>query len=182
VDQASDVLLVPNAAIVNTDDVGPAAMVLGLDVESMDLSAFQRPGRGEALATTIRAGSGSASASPAQGLMQGLPEPQSSRDISRETLRAGVPAGGGDTARRSQQAVVFVMDSLSGAVPRLVEIGLNDWDRTEVISGLEEGEEVALIGAAQLQAQQQEFLDRVSSRGGSTPFGGGGSVPGGRGR
>jgi len=51
---------------------------------------------------------------------------------------------------------------------------LNDWDRTQVLSGLEEGDRVALIGAAQLQAQQTEFMDRMRNRGGGNPFGGGG--------
>ena len=37
VDQALDVVLVPNTAIVQTSDVGPAAMALGLDLESIDL-------------------------------------------------------------------------------------------------------------------------------------------------
>ena len=52
-------------------------------------------------------------------------------------------------------------------------IGLNDWDFTEVVSGLEEGEELAVIGAAQLRATQDAFLERIRSRS-STPFGGGG--------
>ena len=36
-----------------------------------------------------------------------------------------------------------------------VVIGLSDWDYVEVLAGLEVGEELALIGAAQLQARQQ---------------------------
>ena len=46
IDEAIDVVLVPNNAIVQTSDVGPAAMALGLDIEEMDLSAFVRSGRG----------------------------------------------------------------------------------------------------------------------------------------
>lgn len=46
VDQALDVILVPNTAIVQTSDVGPAAMALGLDIESLDLAQFMRAGRG----------------------------------------------------------------------------------------------------------------------------------------
>ena len=58
-------------------------------------------------------------------------------------------------------------------MPRAVVMGLSDWDQTEIMSGLEEGERVAVIGAAQLQAQQQEFLNRIRERN-SGPFGGGG--------
>ena len=54
-------------------------------------------------------------------------------------------------------------------------IGLNDWDFTEVVRGLEEGEQIAIVGAVQLRASQDEFLDRIRSN--SNPFGGGG--PGG---
>jgi HlyD family secretion protein len=59
--------------------------------------------------------------------------------------------------------------------PRAVMIGLNDWDFTQVVTGVEEGEQVALIGAAQLRATQDAFLERIRSR--SSPFGGGGRGP-----
>ena len=56
----------------------------------------------------------------------------------------------------------------------MVQIGIGDWDNTQVLSGLEEGETLVIVGAAQLQAQQQEFLNRMRSRMGGSPFGGGG--------
>ena len=60
--------------------------------------------------------------------------------------------------------------------PRAVQIGLGDWDNTQVVSGLEEGETLVIVGAAQLQAQQDAFLQQMRSRmGGGSPFGGGGS-------
>jgi HlyD family secretion protein len=76
--------------------------------------------------------------------------------------------------------VVFVMSATGVPEPRVITIALNDWDNTQVVSGLEEGEEVTTIGAAQLQAAQAEQLARMRDRmGGSGPFPGGG---GGRGR
>jgi len=70
--------------------------------------------------------------------------------------------------------------------PRLVQIGLNDWDKTQIVSGVEEGETLVVVGAAQLLAQQQAFLAQMRERmGGTSPFGGGGStrgMGGGRGR
>jgi len=74
---------------------------------------------------------------------------------------------------RAQQAVVFVIGEGEIIEPRAVMIGLTDWDRTEVVSGLDEGDRVALIGLAQLQAQREEFMERMRSRG-SNPFGRGG--------
>ena len=75
--------------------------------------------------------------------------------------------------RDTRRAVVFVFGEDGVPTPRPIMIGLNDWDFTEVVSGLEEGEELAVIGAAQLRATQDAFLERIRSRS-STPFGGGG--------
>jgi HlyD family secretion protein len=63
-------------------------------------------------------------------------------------------------------AVAFVMAADGSIEMRPVLMGVNDWDNTEILAGLEEGEQVALIGAAQLQARQQEMLDRVRGMGG----------------
>ena len=87
-------------------------------------------------------------------------------------------AVGGFAGRREQEgaprpAITFVVSADGTIEPRPILIGVNDWDNTEVLVGLEEGEEVALIGAAQLQAQQQEFIDRMRERMGGSPFGGG---------
>ena len=85
---------------------------------------------------------------------------------------------GGFAGRRELEgaprpAITFVVSPDGTIEPRPILIGVNDWDNTEVVAGLEEGEEVALIGAAQLQAQQQEFINRMRERMGGSPFGGG---------
>ena len=80
----------------------------------------------------------------------------------------------GGPPREARLAVVFVMGADSVPMPRQVQIGLNDWDRTQIVSGVEEGEVLVVVGAAQLMAQQQAFLDRMRERiGGRSPFGGG---------
>lgn len=89
----------------------------------------------------------------------------------------GAPGGGGPGAAgrpgAPRPAVVFVVGEDGVLTPRPILMGVNDWDNTEVLAGLQEGEAVALIGAAQLQAQQREFVNRIQSmRGG----GGGGMV------
>lgn len=88
------------------------------------------------------------------------------------------PGGAAGSERETRPAAVFVVGPTGLAEPRLVEVGLNDWDYTEVVSGLDGTETLAVVGPAQLQAQQQEFLNMMRSRA-SGPFGGGG--PGGRG-
>jgi HlyD family secretion protein len=71
---------------------------------------------------------------------------------------------------RPRPGVVFVQGA-DGPEPRFVMLGLNDWESTEVLRGVEEGEQVYLISVARLQQEQQELLDRIRSR--SNPFGGG---------
>ncbi len=85
----------------------------------------------------------------------------------------GAPPGADDEEMagvRPRPGVVFVQGE-NGPEPRFVMLGLNDWDSTEVLRGVEEGERVYLISVARLQQEQQELIDRIRSR--SNPFGGG---------
>jgi HlyD family secretion protein len=76
--------------------------------------------------------------------------------------------------------------------PRIVALGIANYDYTEVVSGLTEGEQVAVITAAALQQARQERLDRFRGMtGGGVPgmqrqtpggSGGGGGQRGGGGR
>ena len=72
--------------------------------------------------------------------------------------------------------------------PRLVRVGISDFDYTEILSGLQQGEMVALLGPAVLQAQREQLQSRVRAGTGGglqqqTPAGGaGGGGAGGGGR
>lgn len=78
------------------------------------------------------------------------------------------------TVGATTPAYVFIL-SPHGIEPRTVRAGLSDWDRTEVVSGLDAGEEVVLLTVAQLQAQQEELAQELKERvGGLVP---GGSRP-----
>ena len=84
---------------------------------------------------------------------------------------AGGARRGGRGATRS--GLVFVQKADSTWEPRIVRLGVADYDFTEVISGLEEGEKVALLSAAALQMQRQENNDRFRAMtGGGSPLGG----------
>lgn len=241
IDEARDVLLVPNNAIVQTDDVGPAALALGLDVESLDLTAFGSTGGGT---RTFTAGAGGAAAGGGgasgggqgaqggqrtfggngtgarsgrnggtgragggqlppemQARMQELRAQVESGAISQDSMRAlmqgmrgqgagpgaaaGAAAANGGAAtttpaRQTRPGAVFVMGASGQPEPRLVQMGLGDWDNTEIVSGVEEGEQLVIVTAAQLQAQQEAFLEQMRGRmGGSNPFGGNVAIPGG---
>ncbi len=75
--------------------------------------------------------------------------------------KEGAPTG----MRRTRAGLVFVK---KGEIfePRLVQLGASNFDYTEVASGLKEGEQVALLAAAALQAQRQLQNDRMKANSG----------------
>ena len=79
------------------------------------------------------------------------------------------PSGEFPMRTRSRPAVVFV--SAGGVfAPRVVRLGLGNFDYTEVVSGLEEGEQVALLAAAAIQAARDSSNARFRSMtGGGMP-------------
>jgi hypothetical protein len=70
-----------------------------------------------------------------------------------------------NTSDTPRPAVAFVVRADGTLEFRPVLIGVNDWDNTVVLAGLEEGERVALIGVAQLLAEQEDMRNRMSGRG-----------------
>ena len=236
IDEARDVLLVPNNAIVQVENVGPAAMALGLDIESLDLSAFEGGGGGGSSFAARAEGGGGAGreggasgggqdggngaaarsgrgggtgggggnggaqlGAEAQARLQELRAQVESGAMTQDSLRVlmqgmrgrggtgsapeagGAPSDGDGAARATRPAGVFVLADDGTVQPRLVQMGIGDWDNTQIASGVEEGDVLVIVTAAQLQAQQEAFLEQVRGRmGGQNPFGGT-AVPGGGG-
>jgi HlyD family secretion protein len=87
-------------------------------------------------------------------------------------------------ARRARPSLVFVAEN-GTHVPRIVRLGVGNFDYTEVVSGLTEGESVALLAAAAMQARREEQNNRIRNMGGmpgmTTPRPGGGGPGGGGG-
>lgn len=83
-------------------------------------------------------------------------------------MMAAMGGSSGDAAFKP--AVAFVVGADGNLEPRAVILGISDWDFAEVLAGLREGEELALIGPAQLQARQQARIERMTGR--MQPFGG----------
>ena len=84
--------------------------------------------------------------------------------------------------RQIRPGLVFVAKGRTYE-PRAVMLGAGNFDYTEIVSGLEEGEEVALLASLSLQAQRQQQTDRFrQNMGGGVPgmTQGGGRGPGGR--
>jgi len=98
---------------------------------------------------------------------------------------AGVRAGGaGGGAGRAQ----FVMvQTANGLEPRLVRLGISDFDYSEVLSGVKEGDVVALLSVAEQVAKRKQQQAQIQQRvgtglPGSGAAGGGGGRAGGGGR
>jgi HlyD family secretion protein len=86
-------------------------------------------------------------------------------------------------SRRARPSLVFVKENGS-YTPRVVRLGVGNFDYTEVVGGLKEGEQVALLAAAAMQARRDEQNNRMRGMGGLpglTPPRAGGAGPGGGG-
>ncbi len=104
-------------------------------------------------------------------------------DTARACMRAARAGSSGAGVAIGGPVVAFVKTP-TGWSPRLVRLGVSDFDYTEVISGLKEGDQVGLLATIALQASRDKSSARARSMvggalpGGSTtparPAGGGG--------
>ena len=115
------------------------------------------------------AGTSPATGAPAGAAPTGnLAAPRADAASGAQQLQLGNrerPANG----RPVRSGIVFV--ARGGTYePRMVMLGAGNFDYTEVISGVQEGEEVAMLAALSLQAQRQQQNDRFRSMtGGGVP-------------
>ena len=120
----------------------------------------QRAGAGDSTQRGGRASAGGAQRG-------GTPGTQNDRGFVPE--RGGgvsTPVQAGEfTARRARPSLVFVAEN-GTYVPRIVRLGVGNFDYTEVVSGLKEGEQVALLAAAAMQARREEQNNRMRNMGG----------------
>jgi HlyD family secretion protein len=185
VSRADGALAIPNDAIRTTRDIETAALALGLDPDQAKaaLDAQMPKGRSTDSASPGSAGN-VASAGGRNGGRNGFRggarngARQGGNGGARPGMRGspggeggnGGPqlqiAGGEDVTTpesRPRPGLVFVADS-SGFAPRLVTLGVGNYDVTQVLSGLREGERVALISGAMLQQARTERQERIKSR------------------
>src|SRR5690349_12425370 len=208
-----NVLAVPSDAIRNSRDASVVAPVLGVPPDSIKaaVSAARaaRGGRGGAASSTAsstaQAGDTTRRFNRAPGdtasfrgrfggAASGTPSAFGQRGgaggaggFSRQGGGGG--GGGAGTFAGGTGGPMFVFvkkdDHYS---PRLVRVGISDFDYTEILSGLQQGEMVALLGPAVLQAQRDQLQNRVRAGAGGglqqqqTPAGGAGGGGGGGGR
>ena len=96
----------------------------------------------------------------AQGAAQGGAAPAAGG------FQAGQSGQGGFGGRAGgRRGIVFVVKNGTYS-PRSVRLGVSNYDVSEVLSGLNDGDSVAILNVAAMQARQQAELDQVRNRGG----------------
>ena len=199
-----NVLAVPSDAIRNARDAATVAPMLGVSPDSIKAAlAAARATRGGALGaasstpssltggdTTRRRGgtAGATQGGPGGG---GAASSTGRRGGFSRQGGAGGGGGGGGAAGAGGSGgggmIVFVKQNGKFS-PRGVRVGISDFDYTEILSALKQGEQVALLGPAVLQAQREQVQARVRAGTGAglqqttTPAAGGGGGGGGGGR
>ena len=200
IERRTAVLTVPNDAIRTLREAATVAPLLGLDPDSVraqiqaQMAAMGGRGRmggsgggagaggAPAVGGASPAGAGTSSGGAALGGGGGGAGGQraggnadSPRSMRGAAARAS-DASNGDASSaapgsrtRSRPGLVFVAEG-GTYVPRMVRLGASNFDYTEVVGGLKEGEQVAMLAAAALQAQRQQQNDRFRSvTGGGVP-------------
>jgi HlyD family secretion protein len=81
----------------------------------------------------------------------------------------GESANGGQAGADEGRAAVVFIEKPTGLEPRLVRVGLSDWEYTEVLSGLEEGESVRLVNTTPPSEQEPGGFGGAGARQGGAP-------------
>jgi len=175
-----NVLAVPSDAIRNARDAATVAPVLGVSPDSLKAAqAAARAARGfggggtasstPSGDTTRRRRFGAASSTPGAFGGQGTASSTGRRGGGGGFAGGGFAGGGqggaagagaGGNGRTGGAMFVFVKlgDKYS---PRVVRLGVSDFDYSEILSGVQQGEQVALLGPAVLQAQRDQLQARI---------------------
>ncbi|MFY1830619.1 efflux RND transporter periplasmic adaptor subunit [Myxococcus fulvus] len=189
-----DAITVPNSAVVGLRDARAAALAIGLTEESV--RSLMRPTGGSGNAGAPGGDAAGATARPEGAADKGAadkgavgPGGATPVNVSAQAAEPGAEGGGrrnrggGREGRQgtgdTRPGIVFVKGP-NGPEPRRVTLGLSDWESSEVLSGLTEGDQVMLVSVAQLQQQQQQRSERMRQSAGMIPGAGGGGMRGGR--
>jgi HlyD family secretion protein len=186
VDRRDNVLAVANDAVRTVREAATAATFVGLNPDSVQaqvraMQAQMGGGRGGGAAAGTPAGDApAAQAVDAQSGAAGRGAGRSGaagRGTGRsgggmgatggKSLGAGMAGGRPGGVTRTRTALVFVQIGVNKYEPRLVKLGASNYDYAEVLSGLKEGDKVALLAVQALQAKRDQQNDRMRSMTGS---------------
>jgi HlyD family secretion protein len=172
--RAMDALAVPVDAVRGMRDLSTIALILGADPDSLR-AGLRRPreggaGAANAAASADTTGAGERMARRAarrggggggerRGAGGGVGAPGGSGGPG-----AGAGSGPGGAGGGGRNAMFAVVKGPGGYEARGARLGVSNFDFAEVLSGLTEGDSVALLGAAEMQAQRSGFADRIRDR------------------
>lgn len=157
----------PNGAIKSPDEARQLARVLDLEVpDPMESPRAQGGGAtaGAELPDDLQR-LRSMSQEERQEHMQDLSPAERRRLFQRfREVRETEAAATRSDPTRPRPAYVFQRDDRGRLALEPIVIGLSTWDYSEIVAGLEEGEEVVLVPQALIQ--QREMLERIRGRSG----------------
>ncbi len=206
IDRRENVVAVSNDAVRTLREAPTAASFVGLNADSVSSMVAAMQAQMRAAGGAGGRGQPTADAPASQAVAMGTENTPSAGNSGASgrggagsgataTAGRGAGAGAGSGARRmpgatrARSGVVFVEVAPSQFEPRLVSLGASNYDYSEVLSGLKEGETVATLAVAALQAKRDQQNDRFRrnttvpgvQRQTTTPAagGGGGRPPGG---
>ena len=154
--ERSNVLTVSNEAVRSPEDAREVIQLLGLDAPVDVLQS--------SLVTSLENPTQPASASMREPGDLANGNSDNGHADSRETVTKAHPVGdiSGDNDSRQEPAVVFVFDIDGRFHAREIVTGVRDWETSEVLAGLEEGEELVLLPSTSLLRSQQDIRDRFA--------------------
>jgi HlyD family secretion protein len=185
VDRKNGVLAVPVDAVRNLREALVLAGTLGLSADSVKATLEGQKAAAKARSaddSLLADGGKHAKSGPDGGKKDSAKKhdkrKQDGSGAAGSVARGSGPAGSGGSSRSQ---VVFVKNAI-GIEPRRVKIGLSDYDYAQVVSGVEEGEQVVLLGVAQAQAARADAQAKArekAARGGALGTASGSSKGGG---
>jgi len=162
VDQRTNTVAVPLDAVRTVRELPAVAKALGLNADSLQAAL-------RTMREAARGGAGGADSARVAGRWAGGAD--SARGQGRRRgMRAGRGGAGGaggmagSGARSAVQTMIAMAKTEKGMELRLVRVGLSDFDYGEVLSGLKEGDQVAMLSVAQIQAQRAENINQIRER------------------
>jgi len=154
--ERSNVLTVSNEAVRSPEDAREVIQLLGLDapvdvLQSSLVTSLENPT--QPASSSMRKPGDLANGNSDNGYAN-------SREIVTKAQSAGDISGDNDS--RQEPAVVFVLDIDGRFHAREIVTGVRDWETSEVLAGLEEGEELVLLPSTSLLRSQQDIRDRFA--------------------
>jgi len=175
VDERTGVPAVPLDAVRTVRELPTVAKSLGLDADSLQaVLRTMRAQRGARGRDSLRVAADGQSGRTGRGGRGGRGGGGGWRN---RAGGAGAGAGGGawsgaggaggagaGGARAAAQTMIAMVKVEKGIELRIVRVGLSDFDYGEVLSGLKEGDQVAMLSVAQIQAQRAENISQIRER------------------